>query len=220
MRDDPRGNGHTLHNLRRLTLLVPSAASSSGISRFLPYRGGDLVDTAPPSLRSKVESRSLRTRRVSPRRSVDRFVLSAATSTGASHSRLGTEFVYRHRNSTFAAARTREHLLPASFSSSSSSLFLSARVSSPVHAVGFPRFNQSLPRGSYFLSFLLSVCLYLSQSFFYVLRVITCDRAARESTRSAVDRAIAAPSFAMGPGRVAVDLAVPAAGSAASSLHQ
>lgn len=124
MRDDPRSNGHTLHNLRRLTLLVPSAASSSGISRFLPYRGGGLVDTAPPSLRSKVESRSLRTRRVSPRRSVDRFVLSAATSTGASHSRLGTEFVYRHRNSTFAAARTREHLLPASFSSSSSSLFL------------------------------------------------------------------------------------------------
>lgn len=89
--------------------------------------------------------------------------------------------------------------------------------------LSFLRFNRHYRVETVFY---LAVCLFVPLSLspslliLSVLRVITCDRAARGSTRSAVDRAIAAPGSAMGPDPVAVDLAVLAAGAAASSLHQ
>lgn len=65
------------------------------------------------------------------------------------------------------------------------------------------------------------VHFFARNSYMVLLSAITCDRAARENIRSAVDRAVVGPGFATGLGPVVVDPAaahgVPAT---ASNLHQ
>lgn len=183
------------------------------ISRYLPRvgdraGGGGGGSETPPPLRPKVE-RPLR-------RVPYRVGLIGSFSQPQRRRSLSFSLAWTRSSSIdieTALSQRREHL-PFFLLLLFVSAFLRSRVS--IYAVYVSVVIQSLlPRGECSLSS-VSLFLYLS-----VLCVITCDRAARGSTRSAVDRAIAAPGFAMGPDPVAVDLAVLAAeAAAASSLHQ